>query len=91
MIWEKIEWIIKKGQSINTGNIGYKTQKKDKEHKTEDKQKISDTAHIKKNRHELSTREGKAVPVSNKTPVVLPIVKYGKRLVGDKGKIKIYI
>ena len=37
MMREKIEGIIKKGQSINTGNIVYKTKKKYKELKTEDK------------------------------------------------------
>jgi len=37
MMWEKTEGIIKKRPSRNTGNIRYKTQNKDKEHKTEDK------------------------------------------------------
>ena len=52
--------------------------------------KMSDMDTIK-NQHKLSTREGKAVSVCYKTPVVLPVVKYGKNLVGDRGKIKIYI
>jgi len=51
---------------------------------------MSDTDTIKK-QHKRSTREGEAVSVSYKTLVVLPIVKYDKGLVDDRGKIKIYI
>ena len=87
---EKIERIIKKDNLEKHATLCTRHRTETKNSKTEDK-KGERHGHHKKTQHKLSTREGKAVSISYKTPVVLPIVKYGKGLVGDRGKIKIYI
>ena len=77
---------IKNGESREPGNIGHKTQNKDKRNKntTQKTKRIGNTDITKQPR--MNYRDRKVLSVSYKASAVVFIVNPGTSLVGDLGK-----